>query len=126
VGLVQRKIEAAGFSTVIISTIPNLTTSVGVPRLVAVEHPQGRTMGSPGDRVRQLAVLRAAVQALKEMKAPGGIKHLPFEWGESPVKARSPAIPPPPIAQYLQRHPWLLLKLLNRDIPETLDNDQKQ
>ncbi len=117
-GLVQRAIEAAGFTTVIISTIPDLTASVSVPRLVAVGHPQGRTMGMPGDEERQQAVLLAALQAVTGMSAPGGRVDLQFDWSETPAKARAPAVPPPPIATYLQQHPWQLPNLMNRNVPK--------
>jgi hypothetical protein len=36
-----------------------LTASVGVPRIAAIEHPFGMTLGLPGDETRQLGVLRA-------------------------------------------------------------------
>jgi hypothetical protein len=118
VGLVQREIEAAGFTTVIISTIPDLTASVSVPRLIGVEHPQGRALGQPGDHERQAAVLRAALQAAEQMQTPGSRTDLPFDWPETPAQARSHPSSPPPIARYLQQHPLLLPKLLRRDIPE--------
>jgi hypothetical protein len=117
VGLVQREIEAAGLTTVVISTIPDLTASVSVPRLVGVEHPQGRAMGQPGDRQRQTAVLRAALQAAARMQTPGSREDLPFAWDETPAKARSHPAQPPPIARYLQQHPLLLPRLFSRDIP---------
>jgi len=118
VGLVQREIEAAGFTTVSISTIPDLTASVCVPRLVGVEHPQGRAIGPCGDRERQAAVLRAALLAAACMQTPGSREDLPFEWPETPAKARSHPSQPPPIAGYLKQHPLLLPRLLSRDIPE--------
>lgn len=117
-GLVQRAIEAAGFSTVVISTIPELTASVGVPRLVAVEHPMGRTMGAPGDRQRQMAVLKASLHAVETMKNLGESQQLPFTWDESPARARADGAPPSPISAYLKTHPWLFPRLLNRDIPK--------
>lgn len=117
-GLVQREIEAAGFTTVVISTIPDLTASVSVPRLIAVEHPQGRTLGPCGNRERQSAVLSAALQAAARMQTPGAREDLPFVWPETPAQARSHPAQPPPIAGYLRQHPLLLPKLLSRDIPK--------
>lgn len=111
-GLAQRVIEQAGITTVALSNIPDLTAAVGVPRLVAVEHPFGLLMGSPGDSDTQRAVLQGLLQAV-EMRTPGEIKHLPFTWaGEYP----HPPVPPP-IAAYLKRHPWHLPKLFSRQIP---------
>ena len=49
-GLVQREIEAAGISTISLSMMPELTQSVGVPRIAAIEHPFGLTLGLPGGR----------------------------------------------------------------------------
>jgi D-proline reductase (dithiol) PrdB len=117
VGLVQRELEAAGLTTITLSNIPDLTASVSVPRIAAIEYPLGRTLGRPGNAEGQRAVLRATLQALEEMDTPGSIKHLPFEWPEPPRKAHSHPPEPPPIAKYLQRHPWHLPKLLSREVP---------
>jgi hypothetical protein len=56
-----------------------LTASVGVPRIAAIEHPSGMTLGLPGDETRQLGVLRA----LEEVSRPGTVVNLPFEWNFS-------------------------------------------
>jgi len=42
--------------TISISMMPELTASVGVPRIAAVEHPFGVTLGLPGAAVCQLGV----------------------------------------------------------------------
>jgi hypothetical protein len=117
VGLVQREIESAGLSTIILSSIPDLTAAVGVPRLAAIEYPLGYLLGQPGDSEGQMAVLRATLQALAEMTRPGSITHLPFEWPASArrLSARPPRTPP--ISKYLMRHPWLIPNLLSRDVP---------
>jgi len=118
VGLAQREIEAAGISTITLSSIPVLTASAGAPRIAAIEHPFGRTVGRPGDKDGQTAVLRATLRALEEIEVPGGVIHLPFEWPEPPSVARKSDVPPPPIVGYLKRRPWLVPRLLNRDIPK--------
>jgi hypothetical protein len=117
VGLVQREIEAAGFSTITLSCIPDLTSAVGVPRLAAIEHPLGYLLGQPGDAEGQMAALRATLQALAEMTTPGSVSHLPFEWPASVrrLSARPPKTPP--ISKYLLRHPWLVPNLLSRQVP---------
>lgn len=117
-GLVARRIEEAGFPTLSISNVPDLTAAVGVPRLVALEHPFGRTLGQPGDVERQLAVLRGTFHALEEMTAPGSIVHLPFDWPEPLSKARSHPPEPPPIASYLMKRPWHFPKLVAREVPD--------
>ncbi|MCJ7658571.1 MAG: hypothetical protein MUO67_05440 [Anaerolineales bacterium] len=113
----QRKIEAAGMTTITLSNIPDLTAAVSTPRVAAIEYPFGRTVGQPGDLAGQLAVLRATLQALEEMHTPGSVKHLPFEWPESPKQARTHPPDSPPIVKHLQRHPWHLRNLFSRDIP---------
>jgi hypothetical protein len=72
VGLVQREIDAAGFSTISLSMIPELTASEGAPRIAAIEDPFGVTLGRPGDAAGQLAVLRAALGAIAEPKRASG------------------------------------------------------
>jgi len=116
VGLVQREIEAAGFSTISLSMIPELTASAGAPRIAAIEHPFGVTMGRPGDAAGQMAVLRAALRAIETMEGPGAVDHLPFKWPSTEKGAFDPPAPPP-IARYLVRHPWALPRFLNRTPP---------
>jgi len=116
VGLVQREIEAAGFSTVSLSMIPELTASAGAPRIAAIEHPFGMTLGRPGDAAGQVAVLRATLRAMEAMAEPVTVVHLPFEW-TSAEKLRFGPPELPPIARYLVRHPWALPRFLNRTPP---------
>jgi hypothetical protein len=116
VGLAQREIEAAGFSTICLSNIPALTAAVGVPRIAAIEHPFGQNVGRAGDNATHLAVLRATLGALEEIRRPGTVVHLPFEWPES-AEAEHPD-PAPPIVSYLLAHPLQVTKLIRRDIPE--------
>jgi D-proline reductase (dithiol) PrdB len=118
VGLVQRAIEAAGISTITLSTIPDFTASVGVPRIAAIEHPLGRPFGQAGDAEGQRAVLRATLRALADIDTPGGRVDLPFEWPQPPGKARSEARQMPPIASLMMRKPWLLARFIAGDIPD--------
>lgn len=116
-GLVQREIEAAGFSTISLSMMPELTASVGSPRIAAIEHPFGLTMGLPGDATCQLEVLRGTLRALQEISQPGSVVNLPFEWKSSDrLKMYPPE--PPPIVKYLRRHPWYFPKFLKRTPPK--------
>jgi hypothetical protein len=75
-------------------------------------------MGAPGDKDRQMDVLKASLQAVANMQVPGKSENLPFVWSESPAKARMDGAPPSPIVLYLKKHPWLFPRLLSRDIPE--------
>ena len=104
-------------STITLSSIPDLTSAVGVPRLAAIEYPLGYLLGQPGDRMGQTAVLRSTLQALAEIREPGSVSHLPFEWPASArrLSARPPKTPP--ISKYLLRHPWLIPNLFSREVP---------
>lgn len=117
-GLAQREIERAGIATIALSNIPDLTSAVSVPRLAAIEHPFGQTMGRPGDKDTQRVVLLAALEALGEMRIPGSIKHLPFEWTSTMKEALAQPPVPPPIAGHLKWHPWELSRLMARDVPK--------
>jgi len=96
--------------------IPELTTSAGAPRIAAIEHPFGLTLGRPGDVARQIEVLRATLRALEEITRPGGVVHLPFKWDYGDRLNIYPP-EPPPIVRYLRRHPWHFPKFLNRTPP---------
>lgn len=74
-------------------------------------------MGKPGDKHRQRAVLQGALEAVEEMKVPGSIKHLLFEWSGTEKEAQAHPPVPPPIVGYLKRHPWHLPRLLSRNVP---------
>jgi hypothetical protein len=114
---VQRELEAAGFITITLTPVPDLTASVSVPRIAAIEYPLGRTLGQPCDAPGQMAVLEATLQALESIQTSGGIVHLPFEWPESPKEVQVHPPEDPPIARYLVRNPWFLPRLLTRSVP---------
>jgi len=116
VGLVQCEIEAAGFSTISLSMMPELTASTGAPRIAAIERPFGLTVGLPGDVAGQLAVLRGTVQALAAISEPGVAIDLQLEWN---YEGKLNLYPPqtPPIAHYLRRHPWAIPRFFNRTPP---------
>jgi D-proline reductase (dithiol) PrdB len=92
---------------------------VGAPRAVGIEYPFGMQLGSPGDRDTQLAVLRATLQALDTMQTPGEVVHLPFKWALSDEETHASPPIPPPITQYLQKHPMQVIKLIRGDIPDS-------
>ena len=99
--------------------MPELTRAVGVPRLAGIAYPVGRPLGRPHDADSQRAVLRATLQLLEAASAPDHYVELPFAWPETVAQARNASkdIPPSPIAQLLQREPWLLPKLYSGRIP---------
>ncbi|MGW8251463.1 MAG: hypothetical protein ACWGO1_12535 [Anaerolineales bacterium] len=112
----QRVIEAAGIPTILLSNIPELSAAVSAPRIAAIEYPCGRAFGLPGDVQGQTAVLHDTLRALVEIETPGGIRHLPYIWPES--VPYEPEIDPPPIVEYIKRHPWDLPRLMSRNIPD--------
>jgi hypothetical protein len=113
-------IEASGIPTVSLSMIPDLTRAVGIPRLAGISYPLGRPLGNPHDADGQRAVLRAMLEVLPRAAEPDTYVELPFEWPESPAKARNASkdIPPSPIAQLVTRKPWLLANLYSGRIPQ--------
>jgi D-proline reductase (dithiol) PrdB len=104
VGLVARKIEAAGIPTVTLNMIWPLQRRVGMPRVAAIEHPFGRPFGDVGDADTQRAVLRAALAVFEKAREPGHIEHLPSVWHEEPADTKwHPAEPSPIIALLKKR-----------------------
>ncbi len=98
-GLVARKIEAAGIATVVLNMIWPLQRLVGMPRVAAIEHPFGRPYGDVGDGETQTAVLRAALAVFENAREPGHVEHLPFVWHQDPAETKwHPAEPSPIIA----------------------------
>lgn len=102
-GLVQRIIEEAGISTICVNMVPDYSRAYGFPRVAALEYPFSLTLGRPGDREGQLQVIRAALQALLEIREPGGIIHLPFEWPEDPATVDIHPPEPSPIAKLIRQ-----------------------
>ena len=119
-GLVQRVIEASGIATVTLSWIPDLTRAVGVPRLAGISYPLSRPLGRPHDVEGQRAVLRATLELLATATGPDTYVELPFEWPDSPLRARldSKDVPPPPIVDLLRKKPWLVANLYSGRIPD--------
>lgn len=115
----QRVLEESGIPTVTLSWIPDLTRAVGVPRLAGIAFPPGRSLGRPGDTTGQRAVLRATLELFERATGPDTYEELPFEWPETRAEALRSfrELPPPPIAQYLLRKPWLLPALYRGEIP---------
>lgn len=97
--------------------IPDLTAAWGAPRVAAIEFPFGRPLGQPHDVATQRAVLRATLEALRDIGSPGTVVHLPFEWPEPPDRVHSHPKEPSPIVQLLGRDPSLFKRLVEGDLP---------
>jgi len=80
VPVLARVIEAAGISTVLVTTVPDLAERIGVPRIVGVEFPFGHTLGHAGDGEEQTKVIRDALRVLRDARQPNTVEHLPYEW----------------------------------------------
>ena len=85
-GLAARFLEAAGYSTVILTPTYEFHRAVGIPRSAAIEYPYGRPIGQVGDREGQRQVLLRALSMLEKAQTPGAVWHLPFAWPEEPKK----------------------------------------
>ena len=114
-GLAAREIEAAGLSTLVLSVMPEITASVGVPRLAGIGYPGARPLGAPGDAEGQRAVLRAALAVFERLESPGG--RIDLDFPSPPRRQRHHPPEPPPIVKLLKRRPWLLPRLVSGDIP---------
>jgi hypothetical protein len=98
-----------------LSWLGDFTTSVGAPRVAAIDYPGSQPLGPPGDADGQRAVLRAALALLEQLEAPGRVE-LPFVWPAG-VRPYDKPRRPPPIARHIVKRPWLLRNLLVRKIP---------
>jgi hypothetical protein len=85
---VQREVEAWGISTISLSNNPAVTQRVNPPRWARVRFPRGSMLGEPGNRDKQLAVLRDILAALETILEPGGHVELAYRWEAPPVMWR--------------------------------------
>ena len=79
-GLVANAIEGAGISTVVITIRPEITQEVGAPRAIYVRFPLGNSLGEPRRPDQHATILRTALDALNELREPGGIVETGFRW----------------------------------------------
>ena len=118
-GLAAREIERRGTATAVLSWMPEITQSVGAPRVVGIGYPGSTPIGRPHDDPGQRAVLRSALEAAAAIETPGARVDLDFEW---PASERVPKPPqPPPIARLIMKRPWNYLRLLKGELPGRAD-----
>ncbi len=108
--------EEQGLSTLVLSVMPEVTTSVGAPRVAGISYPLGQPLGAPGDAAGQRAVLQAALGAFEHIERFGGRIDLGFPG--PPRRSGLHPKKPPPIVKLLRRRPWMLARMLSGDIPE--------
>jgi len=83
VGLIARVIEGSGIPTVCITSAWSITASANPARAVFTDFPLGHTSGRPGDVEGQLAIARAALEAVHSINEPGTIIPLPQQWPDA-------------------------------------------
>ena len=81
-GLIARQVEAAGISTLCMSSALDITRSVNPPRAAFLDYPLGHTTGKPHQPELQRDILIEALNGFTELTIPGSIKILPFRWSE--------------------------------------------
>jgi hypothetical protein len=102
VPVLARSLEAAGFSTILVTMMPYWAEKVGVPRTLAVEFPFGQTLGQPGNVTQQMRVIRQTLEVLETSTNPGIITHSDEVWPmdqKEAYKAWQPPEPSPIIAE---------------------------
>ena len=105
--MLARTLEAAGFSTILVTMMPYWAEKIGVPRTLAVEFPFGQTLGQPGNSDQQMRVIRQALGMLDPSTSsgavsPGTIIHSDEVWPidqKEAYKAWQPPEPSPIIAE---------------------------
>jgi hypothetical protein len=115
VGLAARFLEEKGFSTIVLTPMPEFHRAVGIPRSAAIEYPYGRLLGQVGDVRGQGQVLRSTLTVLEEARGPGEIWHLPFTWPEEPKKT---AWQPPEMSP--------VIKMFLREIKEARKREEEK
>ena len=79
-GLIAREAEAAGISTLCMSSALDITRAVNPPRAAFLDFPLGHTTGKPHDPELQREILAAALEEFRTIETPGSIRMLPFRW----------------------------------------------
>jgi len=82
VGLIARHVEAAGISTLCMSSALDVTRAVNPPRAAFLDFPLGHTTGPPHDRKMQQKILLEALEGFSSLLLPGKVKALQFHWAE--------------------------------------------
>jgi hypothetical protein len=80
VGLIARQAEAAGISTLCMTSALDITRAVHPPRAAFLDFPLGHTTGKPHQPALQHAIMLEALDAFPSLPTPGTVKLLPFRW----------------------------------------------
>jgi hypothetical protein len=107
VPVLARRLEAAGFPTVTVTTMPDIAEALGAPRVVGVEFPFGHPFGWPGAAAVQQRVLATAVTVLAGAPRAGTRIDIDVAWPTSRAEAYKswqPAEASPIVAMMLARN----------------------
>ena len=101
--MLARTLEAAGLSTILVTSMPYWAEKIGVPRTLAVEFPFGHTLGQPHNVAQQRRAIDQALATLETAEAPGTIVHSLETWPKPQREASKAWQPeePAPIIQAL-------------------------
>ena len=80
VGLLARHAEAAGISTLCMTSALDITQAVNPPRAAFLDYPLGHTTGKPHQPALQREILLEALAGFGDLAVPGSVKTLPFKW----------------------------------------------
>lgn len=78
--VLARELETRGFSTVNLTSLPELTARVGVPRALSTRFPFGAPAGDPGNHALHVALLREALELLASAAEPRTLVETTLRW----------------------------------------------
>ena len=74
--------EAAGISTLCMTSALDITEAVNPPRAAFLDYPLGHTTGKPGEPELQRAIVLEALSAFDQLTEPGSVHRLAFRWSD--------------------------------------------
>jgi hypothetical protein len=78
-------VETTGIATISITLSKEITRKVKPPRAVFTNLPMGHPLGFPGQRFRQIQVLRLLLKYLRDIRIPGTIIDLDLMESDDPI-----------------------------------------
>jgi len=78
--VLAREFESAGFATVTLTALAELTARVGAPRALAARFPFGAAAGDPGNRALHVGVLREALGLVERAREPRIVVESGLRW----------------------------------------------
>jgi D-proline reductase (dithiol) PrdB len=81
--LAARTIEASGIPTIVLGSARDILVSGAPPRVAFLDYPLGHSAGRPFDPDDQYRVVRAALEAVAQVREAGTIVALDGRWSDS-------------------------------------------